>query len=90
MSEQIVKIETDPKDDACMLITLRHLPNRFNFWQRKAKIAVYKGHGQHWYRLPSFTPVPTKLLPLLKAISYGPQFKHLRYDLNRKTPQRVS
>ena len=82
MSEQILKIEADPIDADCLQITLRHMPNRFNFWKpQQAKIAVYKGHGAHWYRLPSFKPAPSRLVPLLKAISYGPQFKHLRFKI---------
>lgn len=82
MSEQIVKVEADPLDQDCIQITLRHLPSRLKFWQAKEpQIVIYKGHGNHWYRLPSFRPAPSRLVPLLKAISYGPQFKHLRYKI---------
>jgi len=85
MSEQILKIEVDPRDDACIQITLRHLPKRRLFTsQTKARTVTYKGHGRDWYCLPSFKPAPTRLLPLLKAISYGPQFKHLRFNLKSK------
>lgn len=82
MSEQILKVESDPRDADCIQITLRHLPGRFRFWQSKQpKIAIYKGHGNNWYHMPSFKPAPSRLIPLLKAISYGPQFKHLRYKI---------
>ncbi len=81
MSEQILKIESDPKDHGCIQITLRHMPGKFKFWQRTAQVSVYKGHGNNWYHLPSFKPAPSRLIPLLKAISYGPQFKHLRYKI---------
>jgi hypothetical protein len=82
MSEQILKIETDPRDMDCLQITLRHLPSRFSFFKsRQPSVAVYKGHGSSWYHLPSFKPAPSRLIPLLKAISYGPQFKHLRYKI---------
>lgn len=82
MSEQILKIEADPRDEDCIQITLRHLPRRFHFWRTtQPQVIVYKGHGSNWYRLPSFKPAPQRLVPLLKAISYGPQFKHLRYRI---------
>ena len=82
MSDQILKVESDPRDSDCIQITLRHHPQKFRFWRVSApRVAVYKGHGNDWYRLPSFTPAPNRLVPLLKAISYSPQFKHLRYKL---------
>ncbi|TQV76571.1 hypothetical protein FLL45_01010 [Aliikangiella marina] len=82
MSDQILKVETDPKDADCIQITLRHLPVKYKFWQsQRPIIAKYKGHGSHWYHVPSFKPAPSRLIPLLKAISYGPQFKHLRYKI---------
>ena len=82
MSEQILKVEIDPRDSACLQITLRHQPRRFRFWRSShAQVAVYKGHGNDWYHIPSFKPAPNRLIPLLKAISYGPQFKHLRLNL---------
>ena len=82
MSEQIIKVEADPRDMDCLLITLRHLPSRFGFFKtRPARVAVYKGHGSSWYHVPSFKPAPSRLIPLLKAISYGPQFKHLRHKI---------
>lgn len=82
MSEQIIKVQQDPKDAECILITLRHMPKRFVFWRTQAhRITTYKGHGRHWYHLPSFTPAPAKIIPLLKAISYSPAYKHLRYQL---------
>ncbi|MGX5174520.1 hypothetical protein ACUR5C_10925 [Aliikangiella sp. IMCC44653] len=82
MSEQILKVESDPKDAQCVLITLRHQPKKLRLWGLKhPKVVVYKGHGDNWYRLPTFKPAPRRLVTLLKAISYGPQFKHLRYKL---------
>ncbi len=82
MSEQILKVETDPRDSDCILITLRHLPKKLHFWgSKQPRVAVYKGHGNSWYHIPSFKPAPSRLLPLLKAISYGPQYKHLRYKI---------
>ncbi|TQV86526.1 hypothetical protein [Aliikangiella coralliicola] len=82
MSEQILKVEADPRDQACIQITLRHSPRKFQFWRSATpQVVVYKGHGNNWYRLPSFKPAPSRLIPLLKAISYGPQFKHLRYRI---------
>ncbi|WP_196137489.1 hypothetical protein [Aliikangiella sp. G2MR2-5] len=82
MSEQIVKVESDPKDEGCIQITLRHLPKKYQFWRtNKPRLVVYKGHGDHWYRLPSFAPAPQRVVSLLKAISYSPQYKHLRYKL---------
>jgi len=82
MNEQIIKIETDPKDHDCLQITLRQKPLRIQFWRKQeAKLTTYKGYGRHWYCLPSFRPAPTKLIPLLKQISQGPQFKHLRFKL---------
>lgn len=84
MSEQILKVETDPRDDKCIQITLRHHPKRFHFWQsNNPYVVIYKGHGEHWYRLPSFKPAPNRLIPLLKSISYAPQFKHLRYAMQQ-------
>jgi hypothetical protein len=80
MTEQIIKIEPDNRDEGCLLITLRHLPSRLCFWRsNKSYLAVYKGHADQWYHIPSFKPAPSRLIPLLKAISYGPQYKHLRY-----------
>jgi len=82
MNEQIVKIETDSIDQDCLQITLRQTPIRMQFWRKQeAIVTTYKGYGRHWYCLPSFKPAPTKLVPLLKQISQGPQFRHLRYKL---------
>jgi hypothetical protein len=82
MADQILKVERDPKDSDCLLITLRHHQKSIFFLSSKKTITkVYKGHGRDWYCLPSFNPAPSRLLPLLKAISYSPQFKHLRYQL---------
>ena len=82
MSDQIIKVEADPKDEGCIQITLRHLPKKFHFWRPSVpQTIVYKGHGNHWYRLPEFKPAPNRLIPLLKAVSYAPQFKHLRYKI---------
>lgn len=80
MSEQILKIEHDPKDKGCIQITLRHTPGKLLFW-KQATVSIYKGYGRSWYHLPSFKPAPSRLIPLLKAISYAPQFKHLRCGL---------
>ncbi len=83
MSEQIVKIEIDPRDNDCILITLRHLPEPTFFSRTKtAHTAIYKGHGNDWYCIPSFQPAPNRLVSLLKAISYSHQYKHLRYNLS--------
>ncbi len=82
MSEQIIRIESDPIDKDYLLITLRHLPRKLYFWQAaKSYLAVYKGHGNNWYHLPSFKPFPSRLVPFLKAISYSHQYKHLRYNV---------
>jgi len=85
MTDQILKVEISPLDDDCIEITLRHLPKRRLFSANtEAQTIVYKGHGRDWYCLPSYTPAPPRLLPLLMAISYGPQFKHLRLNLKHK------
>ena len=85
MNEQIIKVEADPKDQACTLITLRHMPNRLIFWKKKqSEVLTYKGHGNHWYQLPCFTSAPSKLIPLLKEISSSPQFEHLRPNTGRR------
>lgn len=79
MSEQILKVEIDPRDSDCILITLRHLPERSIFKKSQAaRTALYKGHGNDWYCIPSFKPAPNRLVALLKSISYGHQYKHLR------------
>jgi hypothetical protein len=83
MDQQIVKIEVDRKDQACLKITLRQAPRRFAFWRKKEKqLVTYKGYGRNWYCLPSFKPAPSHCVPLLKAISRGPQFRHLRIKLD--------
>ena len=70
MNEQIVKIEADPKDQACMQITLRQVPARIKFWRkREPQLITYKGYGRHWYCLPSFKPAPNNIIPLLKEIT---------------------
>jgi hypothetical protein len=82
MNHQIVKIEVDQKDDACLKITLRQLPSRIQFWRSdRAQLVSYKGYGRNWYRLPCFKPASNQTARLLKEISRGPQFKHLRYKL---------
>lgn len=82
MNQQIVKIEVDPKDDACLKITLRQLPSRIHFWRSgQSQLVTYKGYGRNWYTLPSFKPATNKTARLLKEISRAPQFKHLRYKL---------
>lgn len=82
MNQQIVKLEVDPKDQACFQITLRQLPSRIEFWKsNQSELITYKGYGRSWYCLPSFKPAPAKISRLLKEISRGPQFKHLRYQL---------
>ena len=84
MSEQIINIESDPLDENCLQITLRELPGRLNpFARKKAQLVVYKGYANNWYRLPDFTPASARRRNLLKAISQGPQFKHLRLGLRR-------
>jgi len=84
VNQQIVKIESDPKDQDCLQITLRQLPSKMQFWRKKEiKLVTYKGYGRNWYCLPSFKPAPNKLVPLLKEISRGPQFKHLRINLSQ-------
>jgi len=82
MNQQIVSIEIDPIDQACLQITLRQLPSRIRFWKSaKSQLITYKGYGRNWYCLPSFKPASNKTSQLLKEISRGPQFKHLRYKL---------
>ncbi len=79
MNQQIIKIITDPKDQKCLLITLRISPNRFKFWGKQTSTLItYKGYGRNWYCLPDYQPAPKKLIPLLKEISRGPEFRHLR------------
>jgi len=91
MSEQIIKIEADPLDENCFFITLRELPRRLNpFSPKKPRVVVYKGYANNWYRLPDFTPAPAKKRQLLKAISQGPQFKHLRVGLHRRSALRCT
>ncbi len=83
MNQQIVKIEVDHKDQACLKITLRQKPSRLEFWRNQApQLVTYKGYGRNWYCLPSFKPAPSRYIPLLKAISRGPQFRHLRIKLD--------
>ena len=83
MNEQIVKIEADPKDHGCLQITLRQMPPRIKFWRKQqSQLITYKGYGRNWYCLPSFKPAPSKIVPLLKQISRGSQFRHLRYKLD--------
>lgn len=83
MNQQIVKIESDPKDQDCLQITLRQLPSSIQFWKKQeSQLMTYKGYGRHWYCLPSFKPAPNKLIPLLKEISRGQQFRHLRVKLS--------
>lgn len=80
MSEQILKVEPDPRDENCFQITLRHVPKKYRFWRSsEPKVVIYKGYHNDWYCFPSFQPAPSSLIPLLKAISYGPQFKHLHF-----------
>ncbi len=82
MTDQIIKVEADPKDEGCVQITLRHIPSKLQFWRSKQpQTIVYKGHGNSWYKLPNFKPAPSRLVPLLKAITYAPQYKHLRYKI---------
>ena len=83
MKQQIVKVENDPKDQACLQITLRQMPERIKFWRKQhPQLITYKGYGRHWYCLPSFKPAPSKIVPLLKQISRGSQFRHLRVKLS--------
>lgn len=87
MNEQIVKIETDPKDQGCLQITLRQTPPRIKFWRKQEpQLMTYKGYGRNWYCLPSFRPAPNKIVPLLKQISQGRQFRHLRVKLDWLAP----
>ncbi len=82
MNEQIIKIESDPKDNDCLEITLRQPRNRAKFWiKQEPQLATYKGYGRHWYCLPTFKPAPSNIIPLLKEISRGSQFRHLRKNL---------
>lgn len=77
MSHQIVKIELDARDDKCLQITLRQVQKYF--WRKKTnQLNTYKGYGRNWYTLPEYTPAPSKVGKLLRAISQDPQFKHLR------------
>lgn len=82
MIQQIISVVADPKDQACLQITLRQLPSKIQFWRsNKSQLMTYKGYGRNWYCLPSFKPAPNKTARLLKEISRGPQYKHLRYQL---------
>lgn len=83
MNQQILKIEADPKDANCLKITLRQ-PSRYRLFRsnKTTEIVTYKGYGRNWYCLPSFKPAPNNLIPLLKDISRGQQFKHLRTKLS--------
>ncbi|MFT6733411.1 MAG: hypothetical protein ACJAS9_001598 [Polaribacter sp.] len=77
MSQQIVKIEFDEKDDKCLQITLRKVQKYF--WRKKInQLSTYKGYGRNWYTLPEYEPAPSKVVKLLRAISQDPQYKHLR------------
>ncbi|MDH5432414.1 MAG: hypothetical protein OEY19_00560 [Gammaproteobacteria bacterium] len=79
MKSQIVRIVPDPIDEDCLQITLKHFPDRFRFWQsRQPKFAIYKGYGSEWYYFPSFNPAPEKVVPFLREIASGSQFRHLR------------
>ncbi len=85
MNQQIVQILKDPIDQDCLQITLRQPANPLLFWRAKeSALVTYKGYGRHWYCLPSFKPAPRKVVPLLKEISRGPEFRHLRIALNAK------
>ncbi len=84
MKQEIVHILKDPKDHDCLQITLRQTIKAFAFWKpRQTRLVTYKGYGRHWYCLPSFKPAPRKVIPLLKEISRGPEFRHLRLALNK-------
>ncbi len=83
MNEQIIKVESDTKDQGCLKITLRQSPNAFIFWKKNSsQLVTYKGYGKNWYCIPSFKPAPNRIIPLLKQISQGSQFRHLRAKLN--------
>ena len=83
MSQQIVKIEFDSKDDKCLQITLRQVQKYF--WRKKTnELSTYKGYGRNWYTLPEYTPAPSKVGKLLREISQDPQFKHLRLTSRTK------
>ena len=82
MTQQIIKIEADPIDDGVMQITLRQEASGLKFWKKQElQIITYKGYGKHWYSLPNFQPAPNKIIPFLKQIFQGRQFRHLRVNL---------
>lgn len=80
MRLEIIKVQADRLDPACLIVTLRHVPGRMARWVLGArdKVVTYKGRENAWYVPPSFRPADSDTSRFLDNIASAREFAHLR------------